>query len=135
MQKIRAAVVQAGSYVFDTPRTIEKLRDYCAQAQATGARLVVFPEAFLGGYPKGIDFGARVGSRSAEGRDDFRRYWDAAIAVPGPETVIIGEIAAEHEISVVIGVIERDGGTLYCTGLFFSSHGKLKGKHRKLMPT
>jgi nitrilase len=95
----------------------------------------VFPEAFLGGYPKGIDFGARVGSRSAEGRDDFRRYWDAAIAVPGSETAIIGEIAAEHGIHMVVGVIERDGGTLYCTALFFVSNGELKGKHRKLMPT
>jgi len=135
MEKIRAAVVQAGSYVFDTPRTIEKLRSYCAEAQATGARLVVFPEAFLGGYPKGIDFGARVGSRSPEGRDDFRRYWDAAIAVPGPHTSTIGEIAAALAINVVVGVIEREGGTLYCTALYFASDGELKGKHRKLMPT
>src|ERR1700724_501414 len=108
MEKVRAAVVQAGSYVFDTPRTIEKLRKYCAEAQATGATLVVFPEAFLGGYPKRLDFGARVGSRSAEGRDDFRRYWDAAIAVPGPQTLTIGEIAAAHGINLVVGVIERD---------------------------
>ena len=135
MQIIRAAVVQAGSYVFDTPRTIEKLRDYCAQAQAAGATLVVFPEAFLGGYPKGIDFGARVGSRSPEGRDDFRRYWDAAIAVPGPETSTLGEIAAAHGIHLVVGVIEREGGTLYCTALFFAADGEMKGKHRKLMPT
>jgi len=135
MQKIRAAVVQAGSYVFDTPRTIERLRTYCAEAQATGATLVVFPEAFLGGYPKGIDFGARVGSRSPEGRDDFRRYWDAAIAVHGPETATIGEIAAAHTINLVVGVIEREGGTLYCTALFFAADGVLKGKHRKLMPT
>lgn len=135
MEKIRAAVVQAGSYVFDTPRTIEKLRTYCAEAQATGATLVVFPEAFLGGYPKGIDFGARVGSRSPEGRDDFRRYWDAAIAVPGPQTSTIGEIAVAQAINVVVGVIEREGGTLYCTALFFGSDGELKGKHRKLMPT
>jgi nitrilase len=135
MEKIKAAVVQVGSYVFDTPRTIEKLRSYCAEARATGATLVVFPEAFLGGYPKGIDFGARVGSRSAEGRDDFRRYWDAAIAVPGPETAIVGEIVAEHGINLVVGVMEREGGTLYCTALFFASNGELKGKHRKLMPT
>jgi nitrilase len=135
MQKIRAAVVQAGSYVFETPRTIEKLRTYCAEAQATGATLVVFPEAFLGGYPKGIDFGARVGSRSPEGRDDFRRYWDAAIAVPGPETATLGEIAAAHGLNLVVGVIEREGGTLYCTALFFAAGGDLKGKHRKLMPT
>jgi len=135
MQKIKAAVVQAGSYVFDTARTIEKLRTYCVEAQATGATLVVFPEAFLGGYPKGIDFGARVGSRSPEGRDDFRRYWDAAIAVPGPETATLGEIAAAHTINLVVGVIEREGGTLYCTALFFAADGNLNGKHRKLMPT
>src|SRR5260370_5844749 len=133
MQKIRAAVVQAGSYVFDTPRTIEKLREYCAQAQATGATIVVFPEAFLGGYPKGIDFGARVGSRSPEGREDFRRYWEAAIDVPGPETAILGDIAASHRIYLVIGTVEREAGTLYCSVLFLGPDGKLQDKHRKLM--
>jgi nitrilase len=135
MEKVRAAVVQAGSYVFDTARTIEKLRKYSLEARAAGATFVVFPEAFLGGYPKGIDFGARVGSRSAEGRDDYRRYWDAAIVVPGPETAIVGEIAAAHGINLVVGVIEKEGGTLYCTALFFGSDSELKGKHRKLMPT
>src|SRR5438270_105654 len=129
MENIRAAVVQTGSFVFDTPRTIEKLRKYCNEAGAAGATLVVFPEAFLGGYPKGLDFGARVGSRSQEGRDDFRRYWDSAIVVPGAETAIISAIAAENEINLVVGVIERDGGTLYCTALFFASNGELKAKH------
>src|SRR5437868_7998208 len=121
MQKIRAAVVQAGSYVFDAPRTIEKLRDYCAQAQAAGATLIVFPEAFLGGYPKGIDFGARVGSRSAGGREDFRRYWESAIEVPGPEVTALGEIAKRNHLELVIGVVERAQGTLYCSVLFFSA--------------
>ena len=54
MDKITAAVIQAGSYLFDTQRTIEKVRTYCQDAADAGARLVVFPEAFLGGYPKGI---------------------------------------------------------------------------------
>jgi nitrilase len=135
MKSVRVAVVQAGSYVFDTARSIEKLRNYCQQAADAGAALAVFPEAFLGGYPKGIDFGARVGSRSAEGRDDFRRYSDAAIAVPGAETGVLGEIAAKHRLRIVVGVIEKDGGTLYCTALFFSPDGVLEGKHRKLMPT
>jgi hypothetical protein len=49
-------------------------------------RLLVFPEAVLGGYPKGADFGAKVGSRSDPGRELFRRYWDAAVVCPGPET-------------------------------------------------
>src|SRR5262249_60271760 len=96
-----------------------------------GAKLVVFPEAFIGGYPKGIDFGARVGSRSPEGRDDFRRYWEAAIEIPGPETAILGEIAAAHGLHLVIGTIEKESGTLYCTALFLGPDGKLQGKHRK----
>ena len=131
----RVAVVQAGSVLFDTPATIEKLRRFSAEAAAQGARLAVFPEAFVGGYPKGIDFGARVGSRSVEGREWFRRYYESAIAVPGPESAAIGEVAAEHRMHMVVGVIERDGGTLYCTALFFGPEGALLAKHRKLMPT
>jgi len=135
MATIKAAVIQAGSRVFDTLRTIDKVQNWCARAASAGAKLVVFPEAFLGGYPKGIDFGARVGSRSPEGRDEFRRYWDAAIEVPGKETGILGEIAAAHGSFLVIGAIEKTAGTLYCTALFFSAAGELLGKHRKLMPT
>jgi nitrilase len=135
MKTVKVAVIQAGSYVFDTARTMEKLRSYCQRAADAGASLAVFPEAFLGGYPKGIDFGARVGSRSPEGRDDFRRYWDAAIEVPGKETAIVAEIAATHRMRLVLGVIERAAGTLYCTALFFSPEGELEAKHRKLMPT
>ena len=131
----RVAVVQAGSILFDTPATIDKLRRFTAEAAGQGARLAVFPEAFVGGYPKGIDFGARVGSRSAAGREWFRRYYDSAIALPGPETASISEVAAEHRMHMVVGVIEREGGTLYCTALFFGPDGALLAKHRKLMPT
>ena len=131
----RVAVVQAGSILFDTPATLDKLRRFSAEAAGKSARLAVFPEAFVGGYPKGVDFGARVGSRSPEGREWFRRYFDSAIAVPGPETASISEIAAGHRMQMVVGVIERDGGTLYCTALFFSADGALLAKHRKLMPT
>ncbi len=135
MNRVIVAVVQAGSCLFDTQRTLDKARNYCQQAAEAGAKLAVFPEAFLGGYPKGIDFGARVGSRSAEGRDDFHRYWEAAIDVTGKETVTVGKIAAAHRLNIVMGVIERESGTLYCTALFFGADGELKGKHRKLMPT
>jgi nitrilase len=135
MTRIKASVVQAGSLVFDTPGTMKKVTGYCQEAADARAALVVFPEAFVGGYPKGLDFGARVGSRSPEGRDDFRRYWEAAIEVPGNETNALGEIAARHRINLVIGVIEKDYGTLYCTALFFGPDGLLQGKHRKLMPT
>ncbi len=127
--------MQAGSVLFDTPATLKKMEQRAAEAAAAGASLIVFPEAFVGGYPKGMDFGAVVGHRTPEGRRDFRRYYDSAIAVPGPETERIGQAALLHRAWMVVGVIERDGGTLYCTALFFSSEGTLAGKHRKVMPT
>lgn len=135
MKSIRACVVQAGSALFDTPATLEKLAALASAAAQGGAELAVFPEAFVGGYPKGHDFGAPVGSRTAEGREWFRCYHESAIDIPGPATARIGEIAAEYALNIVVGVIERDGGTLYCAALSFSADGRLLGRRRKLMPT
>jgi nitrilase len=135
MSVARVTVVQAGSILFDSSATLAKAEGLIGEAAAGGARLVVFPEAFIGGYPKGADFGARVGSRTTEGRKLFRRYFEDAIDVPGPATARLGEAARTHGLWLTIGVIERAGGTLYCTVLFFSPDGALAGKHRKLMPT
>jgi nitrilase len=135
MSPVRVAVVQAGSVPFDSESSLAKAEALIADAGARGAKLVVFPEAFLGGYPKGADFGARVGSRTPEGRKLFRQYFENAIDVPGPATVRLGEAARAHGIWLTIGVIERAGGTLYCTVLFFAPDGSLAGKHRKVMPT
>ena len=129
------SVVQAGSVPFDTAATLDKAEHYLAEAAAAGARLVLFPEAFLGGYPKGEDFGARVGSRTPEGRALFARYHANAVDVPGPATERLAKLARSHALWIVIGVIERDAGTLYCTALFFSPGGALAGRHRKVMPT
>lgn len=130
-----ASVVQAGSCGFETGKSLEKLADLTADAARQKASLVVFPEAFIGSYPKGIDFGARLGSRSMEGRDQFQRYFDAAISIPGPQMEHLASIAVDHGIYLVVGVIERDGGTLYCTALTIGPDGTLLAKHRKLMPT
>lgn len=131
----KAAVVQAAPILFDTPATITKLAGLAREAASSGAELVVFPEAFVGGYPKGLDFGARLGSRSPKGREDFHRYHESAIDVPGPEATRLGEIALLNKIHLVVGVIERDGGTLYCSSLTYAPNGRLLSKHRKLMPT
>jgi len=135
MTVFTAAVVQAAPVAFDVPRTLDKLADLAADAARKGAKLAVFPEAFVSAYPKGLDFGARVGMRTPEGRDMFRRYFDSAIDVPGPATARIAEIARANDLHLVVGVIERDGGTLYCTALFFTPTGGLAAKHRKVMPT
>lgn len=132
--KVQAAVVQAAPIGFDRQQTMDKLERLIAEAAAGGAQLAVFPEAFVPAYPRGIDFGTVVGRRTPEGRDHFRRYFDGAIEVPGPDVDRMATAAREHGIHLVVGVIERDGGTLYCTALFFGPQGYL-GKHRKLMPT
>jgi nitrilase len=134
-QTLRAAVVQAGSLPFQTPATVDKAVRLVGEAAAQGAQLVVFPEAFIGGYPKGLGFGLVVGARDAAGREEFRLYLEAAIAVPGPETARLGQAAKEHRCWLVVGAIERELGTCYCTVLFFGADGALLGKHRKLMPT
>src|SRR3989304_754068 len=133
--KFTAAVVQAAPVPFERERTLEKLRGLAADAARRGARLVVFPEAFVSAYPKGLDFGARVGMRTREGREDFRRYFDSAVDVPGPAVDFLGRVARENRLHLVVGVIEREIGTLYCTVLFFAPDGSYLGKHRKLMPT
>jgi nitrilase len=129
------AVVQAAPVAFDVARTLEKVADLAADAAGKGARLMLFPEAFVSAYPRGLDFGAVVGSRTAAGREQFRRYWESAIDVPGPHVEQLGGIARTNRAHLVMGVIERDGGTLYCTVLFFAPDGRCLGKHRKLMPT
>lgn len=135
MTTIRAAVVQDAPAAFALEPTMTKVAALVAKAATEGAQLVVFPEAFIGGYPKGVDFGARVGMRLPEGRQEFQRYWQGAIDVPGAETHQLGELARAHRLHLTIGVIERERGTLYCTVLFFGDDGTLLGKHRKTMPT
>jgi len=132
---VRVAVVQAGSVPFDTEACVDKAVRRIGDAAAGGAKVIVFPEAFITGYPKGLNFGLVVGARDAAGREEFRLYLDAAIDVPGPQTQRLGEAAAAHGSYVLIGVIERELGTCYCTVLFFGPDGRLLGKHRKLMPT
>ncbi|MBK6805455.1 MAG: nitrilase [Betaproteobacteria bacterium] len=133
--RVRVAVVQAGSVPFDTEACVDKAVRLTADAAATGAKVVLFPEAFIAGYPKGLSYGLVVGARDPVGREEFRLYLDAAIEVPGIHTLRLGEAAAAAGVYLVIGVIERELGTCYCTVLFFGPDGSLLGKHRKLMPT
>ena len=129
------AVVQAAPVAFDVQRSIEKVGDLVMASRVRGAELVLFPEAFVSGYPRGLDFGAVVGSRSPAGREEFLRQWDTAIEVPGRAVERLAHIARANRTMLVIGVTEREGGTLYCSVLFLASDGRLLGKHRKLIPT
>lgn len=138
LPNVRAAVVQAAPVLFDRDATVDKACRLTADAASEGARLILFPEAFIPAYPRGLIFGVTVGDRKPEGRMLWQRYWENSVDVPGPVTERLGEAARQANAYVAVGVIERDEkshGTLYCTLLYFGPDGGLLGKHRKLKPT
>ncbi|HMM22259.1 MAG TPA: carbon-nitrogen hydrolase family protein [Selenomonadales bacterium] len=136
---VRVAVVQAAPVIMDRAATIAKVADLTAQAAAGGAKIVVFPETFIPCYPRGLNFGAIIGSRSDAGRKDFWRFSENAVTVPGEAASLLGEIARKAGVFLVVGVVERDAeysaSTLYNTTLYFGPDGSYRGKHRKLKPT
>jgi nitrilase len=139
ISQVKVAVVQAAPVLFDREATLEKVGRLAAAAAAQEARLILFPEAFVPAYPRGLGFGTVVGGRSEAGRRLWQRYWANAVEVPGPATEALGEVARRSSAVLAIGVVERDqdygGGTLYCTLLYFGPNGRLLAKHRKLKPT
>lgn len=136
---VRVAVVQSSPTLFDKQSAMDQLIGKTKEAAAQGAELVVFPEVFLPGYPRGLGFGARIGSRNAAGRRDWARYWEQAIDIPGAETDILGELAQETGVYLIVGAVERDQsfsrGTLYNSLIYIGPDGAVLGKHRKLVPT
>jgi nitrilase len=135
LKGMKVAVAQVGGVLFNTASTMLRVERLVCLAAAGGAHLVVFPEALLGGYPKGLTFGATVGNRTDAGRGLFLRYSNAAVGCPGAETETLAGWAQELNLHLVIGVVERALGTLYCSSLLFSPSGGLVARHRKLMPT
>ena len=135
--KFIAAVVQASPVLFDLEKTLAKTAHLVSEASSKGAKLALFPEAFISAYPRGLSFGTVVGSRSTEGRETWLRYWNSSIEVPSKATDQLGEMARKANLFLVIGVNEKDtvSGTMYCTMLYFNPKGELMGKHRKLKPT
>jgi len=135
MKKKIIAALQIGSDSKGTASTLDKVLSFEDEIKQKKCDLLLMPEALLGGYPKGADFGTRVGYRTPQGREDFLHYWQRAIDLEGSEVNALSKLAKRCDCAIVIGVIERSGATLYCTALFISNEGELLAKHRKLMPT
>ena len=95
-QMIRVAVVQAAPIAFDRERTLGKVRKLTVDAANQGAQLVLFPEAFVSAYPRGLSFGAVVGDRTPEGREQYHRYWESAVDIPGPSIEELAAIARQN---------------------------------------
>lgn len=137
MAKFTAAVVQAAPVLFDLERTLEKTARLVDETAAKGAKLILFPEAYVSAYPRGLSFGTVVGSRSEEGRDTWLRYWQSSVEVAGPAVDRLGAMAKKARAFLVVGINEKDtvSGSMYCSMLYFGPDGKYLGKHRKIKPT
>lgn len=135
MSKITLAAVQAAPRLFDRAETLERFEHWLGEAKSSGADLVVFPETFLGGYPKGVDFGARIGLRQPEGRELFRLYFENAFARDGTAFEQVRTMVAEAGVNAVIGLVEPVGDTLHCAAATLNRQGEIIAWRRKLMPT
>jgi nitrilase len=127
---IRAAAVQLSPVLFSREGTTEKVLVAIAQAAQAGAQLVVFPETCIPYYP----YFSFVQPPVLMGKEHLRLY-EEAVEVPGPVTAAVSQAARSHQIVVVLGVNERDRGSLYNTQLIFDRDGTLLLKRRKITPT
>ena len=137
--KVRVAVIQDAPVLFDRQASLDKACELIREAGKNNPDLVLLPEAFIPGYPRGLGFGMVVGNRTPDGRALWQRYFDNALEIPGPDIELLGQAAAEAGVFLALGIIERDRsygrGTLYCTLVYFDPRGRFMGKHRKLKPT
>jgi nitrilase len=134
---IKIGVVQATPSLFDRDKTMEIVEKWLRKSSEEKCQLVLFPEAFIPGYPRGLNFGTTIGKRTEEGKKQWQEYYENSIEVPGKYTEALGDLARKYQIFLSIGVSEKDliSKTLYCTLLYFNTDGKLLGKHRKIKPT
>ncbi|MFT5569222.1 MAG: nitrilase [Cyclobacteriaceae bacterium] len=136
MRDTRVALVQDSPVLFELDLTMQKVDQLMQKAGESSPDLVVFPEAFVAGYPRGLTFGSVIGSRTDAGRALYQRYYDHSIAVGDQGFQQLSLIVKKHKCYVAIGVIEKSGsGSLYCAIFYFDPKGQLIGKHRKLKPT
>ena len=135
--KVTVGVVQESPVFFDKDATFEKIAKITKEYAGKGCEVLVFPESFIPGYPRGFTFGATVGNRSPEGREHFLKYSKESFDPGSKDLEFLETISIKHDVYLIIGVTEKESasGTLYCSILYISPSRGLLGIHRKLKPT
>ncbi len=135
--KVKVGVVQESPVFFDKAKTLEKLEILVDTYAQKGCELLVFPESFIPGYPRGFDFGAKIGSRTDEGRQLYADYVANSIDLESEDRTRLEQLSKQKNVFLVIGVTEKQNtnGSLYCAMLYISPTHGLLGVHRKIKPT
>lgn len=134
---VNVCLIQDSPVFFDKELTIQKIESLTAQYARQGSRLIVFPESFVPGYPRGFTFGATVGSRTPEGRELYAEYHRNSVDVTGPDMKRLERLARSENVYLVVGITEKSDrhGSLYCSMVYISPKTGLLGVHRKIKPT
>ena len=135
--KVKVAVIQESPVFFNKDASLQKVSSLCKTYAAKGCQLLVFPESFIPGYPRGFTFGATIGNRTKAGRSLYAQYHKQSISLEGQDLQFLDDVARENGIYLVLGVTEKEKkhGSLYCSMLYISPSAGLLGVHRKNKPT
>ena len=137
--QLKIALAQIAPVWLNREKTLEKVLDYVTKASDEEAQLVVFGEALLPGYPFWIDRTNGAEFNSSIQKEIHAHYMDQAISVENGDLASLCKLAAEKEIAIYLGTIERPadrgGHSLYCSMIYVDQKGEIKSVHRKLMPT
>ena len=135
--KVKVGVVQESPVFFDKQATLEKIASLVNEHAKQGCQLLVFPESYIPGYPRGFDFGAKIGSRTEAGKALYATYHANSIAIQSPEMDFLVELSRKHNCYLVIGITEKNNinDSLFCSMVYLSPTDGLMGVHRKIKPT
>ncbi|MCB0463549.1 MAG: carbon-nitrogen hydrolase family protein [Flavobacteriaceae bacterium] len=134
---VKVAIVQDAPVFFDKDKTLQKVKTIVKQYAKEGCNLIVFPESFIPGYPRGFSFGATIGNRTDKGRQHYADYYNNSVDLESDDLKRLETLSKEQNIYIVIGVTEKQNtnGSLYCSMLYISPTKGLLGVHRKIKPT
>ena len=135
--KVKVGLVQDSPVFFDKEKTLDKMESLIEKYAKQGCRLLVFPESFVPGYPRGFLFGAKVGSRTPEGKALYATYYKNSMSIESKDMDRLLSLAKKHNCYLVVGITEKQeqNNSLYCSMVYISPTDGLLGVHRKIKPT
>ncbi|SHG28562.1 carbon-nitrogen hydrolase family protein [Flagellimonas flava] len=135
--KVKVGLIQDSPVFFDKEKTMDKAEQLTKKYAKQGCDLLVFPESFIPGYPRGFSFGAKIGSRTDDGRKLYSEYYKNSIDLESDDLKRLEKLSKQEKVYLVISVTEKQStnGSLYCSMLYISPTNGLLGVHRKIKPT